>query len=178
MTADGHTATAPLRVVRNPHITDVTDADLLAQYEFSSMVRDRVTDANQAVIDIRRVKTQLEDRYEQSDDARLREMGERLVTNASAVEEKIYQVRNQSGQDPLNFPIRVNNRLANLMSMAERGDGRPGNNMMEIFTILSEELQGYLDSLAEVWSTDVAAVNRELERLGLSALDPAGDEGS
>ena len=68
---------------------------------------------------------------------RLREAGDRLVANASAVEENIYQVRNQSGQDPLNFPIKVNNRLANLMSMAERGDGRPGNMMPEIFNILS-----------------------------------------
>ena len=50
--------------------------------------------------------------------------GATLTTNASAVEENIYQVRNQSGQDPLNFPIKVNNRLANLLSMAERGDGR------------------------------------------------------
>ena len=141
------------------------------------MVRDRVTDANQAVINIRRIKARIEDRYRESDDARLRETGERLVAAASAVEERIYQVRNQSGQDPLNFPIRVNNRLANLMSMAERGDGRPGNNMMEIFTILSDELQGYLDSLAEVWSTDLAAVNTELERLGLPALDPARESG-
>ena len=126
LTADGRTATAPLTVKRNPLITDVTDADLQAQYEFSAMVRDRVTDANEAVIAIRRVKTQLEDRYENSDDGRLRQAGDRLLANASAVEENIYQVRNQSGQDPLNFPIKVNNRLANLMSMAQRGDGRPG----------------------------------------------------
>jgi hypothetical protein len=139
------------------------------------MVRDRVTDANQAVIDIRRVKAQLEDRFEQSDDGGLRRAGERLVERSSAVEEKIYQVRNQSGQDPLNFPIRVNNRLANLMSMAERGDGRPGNNMMEIFTILSDELQGYLDELATVWAQELVAVNAELQRLGLRALDPANE---
>src|SRR3712207_6865551 len=57
--------------------------------------------------------------------------GERLRTNASTVEERVYQVKNQSGQDPLNFPIRVNNRLANLLAMSERGDGRPTTNMPE-----------------------------------------------
>ena len=47
--------------------------------------------------------------------------------------------------------------------------------MPEIFDILSEELQGYLDRLNEVWATDLAAVNAELRRLGLTQLDPNAD---
>jgi hypothetical protein len=101
----------------------------------------------------------------------LKTAGDRLVTNAAAVEENIYQVRNRSNQDPLNFPIKVNNRLANLMSMAERGDGRPINNMHEIFDILTTELKGYTDRLEQVWTTDLAAVNAELARLNLAPID-------
>ena len=91
------------------------------------------------------------------------------------VESNIYQVRNRSNQDPLNFPIKVNNRLANLLSMSERGDGRPVQGMQDVFQIMVDELRGYTDRLAEVWVTDLTAVNRELARLGLDALDP-GDE--
>ena len=173
LTADGETRTVPLTVERNPWLTDVTDADLHAQYQFSRGVRDKVTEANRAVIAIRNVKAQLENRYERSDDARLRAAGDRLDANASEVEGNVYQVRNQSNQDPLNFPIKVNNRLANLMSMAERGDGRPMNNMPVIFDILTEELGGYTDRLAEIWATDLAAVNEELQRLNLPVLDPS-----
>ena len=172
LTGNGHTATAPLTVRRNPWITEVTDADMHAQYEFSRAVLAKVNEANEAVIAIRRVRAQLEDRYEESDDARLHAKGDRLIEHASEVEQNIYQVKNRSGQDPLNFPIKVNNRLANLMSMAERGDGRPTNNMPEIFGILTDELQGYTDRLQQVWATDLAEVNAELERLGLSVLDP------
>jgi hypothetical protein len=172
LTVDGQTLTAPLVVERNPRITDVTDADLHAQYAFSRQVRNKVNEANAAVVDIRRVKSQLDDRLKRSDDGRLRARGETLKTNASAVEENVYQVRNQSNQDPLNFPIKVNNRLANLMSMAERGDGRPTNNMPEIFDILTTELKGYVDRLAQVWARDLTAVNAELSRLGLPPLDP------
>jgi hypothetical protein len=150
----------------------VTDADLHAQYAFSHEVRDHVNEANQAVIEIRRVKSQLEDRLKRSDDGRLRSTGETLKRNASTVEQNIYQVRNQSNQDPLNFPIRVNNRLANLLAMAERGDGPPTSNMADIFHELSEELEGYLDHLTEVWATDLTAANAELARLGLPKLDP------
>ena len=95
-----------------------------------------------------------------------------LVKNASVVEDSVYQVRNQSGQDPLNFPIRVNNRLATLLAMSERGDGRPTTNMPEIFGILNTELGRYSTQLTKVWATDLAAVNKELQRLHLPPLDP------
>jgi photosystem II stability/assembly factor-like uncharacterized protein len=172
LTADGSVLSTPLVVTRNPRITDVTDADLHAQYAFSRAVRDKVTEANTAIIEIRRVKSQLEERLKRSTDARLRATGDTLRVNASAVEENVYQVRNRSNQDPLNFPIKVNNRLATLMSMAERGDGRPTNNMPEIFQILTTELKGYTDRLMVVWSKDLNAVNAELRRLGLPPLDP------
>ncbi len=171
LTADDRIVSAPIVVTRNPRITDVTDADLRAQYAFSKRVRDKVTEANDAVVAIRRVKAQLEDRLKKSDDPTLKALGATLTTNASAVEEQIYQVRNRSGQDPLNFPIKVNNRLANLMSMAERGDGRPTTNMPGIFKILGTELKGYTDRLEEVWAKDLSAVNAQLLKLKLVPLD-------
>jgi hypothetical protein len=173
LTADAESATAPVVVQRNPWLTDVSDADLRAQYAFARRVRDKSEEANQAVIAIRRVKAQLDDRLKKSQDPGLKTAGAALTANSSAVEENIYQVRNRSGQDPLNFPIKVNNRLANLLSMAQRGDGAPNNNLEEILGILSAELKGYTDRLAAVWSTDLAAVNRELGRLSLAPLDPA-----
>jgi photosystem II stability/assembly factor-like uncharacterized protein len=172
LTADGRALSTQVVVIRNPRIPDVSDADLRAQYAFSKRVRDKANEANESVIGIRRVKAQLTDRLKKSDDATLKSTGETLRKSTSAVEENIYQVRNQSGQDPLNFPIKVNNRLANLMSMAERGDGPPTNNMPEIFGILTTELKGYTDQLAKIYKTDLVAVNKELARLKLAPLDP------
>ena len=173
LVADDRTLSTPITVTRNPWLS-ATDADLRAQYAFSRRVRERANAANEAVIGIRRVKTQLDDRVGRAKDTTvLAARAKTLRAGASAVEENIYQVRNQSGQDPLNFPIKVNNRLANLLSMTERGDGRPTNNMPEIFGILSTELAGYEARLAQVWKTDLAATNAELARLGLPLLDPA-----
>ena len=172
LVADGRTVTAPLIVRRNPWLT-ATDADLRAQYAFSRRVRDRASVANASVIEIRRVKDQLDHRLAASKDGALAARATSLRARASAIEELIYQVRNQSGQDPLNFPIRVNNRLANLLSMAERGDGRPTSNLPEIYNILSTELAGYEARLAQVWKTELADTNTELARLGLPLLDAA-----
>ena len=170
--ADGATLTAPVVVRRNPRLTDVTNADLRAQYAFGKKVRDKTTEANEAIIAIRRVKSQLEQRLTKSSDAALKSTGATLTTNASGVEESVYQVKNQSGQDPLNFPIKVNNRLANLLSMSERGDGPPGTYMPEILDILTKELNGYSARLQTVWKTDLVTVNKELARLKLPPLDP------
>jgi hypothetical protein len=172
LTADGATTTTHVDVRPNPWITDVSEADMRAQYEFGRRIQAKVDEANSAVIAIRRAKVQLHDRLQQNDDARLKAAAERFVANASEVEANIYQVKNRSNQDPLNFPIRVNNRLANLLSMSERGDGRPGNNMEEIFQIMVRELEGYTDRLADIWDIDLAAVNGELQRLGLEQVDP------
>jgi photosystem II stability/assembly factor-like uncharacterized protein len=172
LTADARTLTVPVSVKRNPWLTDITDADLRAQYAFGRQIRDKVTEANDAIIAIRRVKLQLEDRLKRADDERLRSTGATLKVNATGVEESVYQVRNQSGQDPLNFPIKVNNRLATLLSMSERGDGRPTSNMPQIFGILNTELKRYSDRLKEVWAVDLVAVNAELTRLKLPVLDP------
>ena len=171
LTVDGQVAETEVEVRRNPWITDVTDEDLVAQYEFGLRIRDQVDAANSAVIAIRDVKAQLDERLEASDDAGLAEAGERLREAASAVEADIYQVRNRSNQDPLNFPIKVNNRLANLLSMSERGDGRPGSGMLDVFEIMVERLREHLFRMQAVWEEELEEVNAVLRGLGLEEIE-------
>ena len=159
-----------MEVERNPWITDVTVEDLIAQYEFGVRIRDKVNEANRAVIEIRRVKGELAERLAASEDEGLGEAGERLRVAASEVEGDIYQVRNRSNQDPLNFPIKVNNRLANLLSMSERGDGRPGSGMYAVFEIMVERLTGYLARLEAVWEGELEVVNAVLRGLGMEEI--------
>ena len=112
------------------------------------------------------------ERTEASDDEELRERMHELMTAAGEVEANIYQVRNRAGQDPLNFPIKVNNRIANLLSMVEQGDGAPNQGMRDVFDIMSGRLDGFLDTLQGVWNDELNAVNDRLEELGMDALDP------
>lgn len=176
LTADGRTQETELEVRPNPWLKDITVAHMREQYEFGRQIWARVDEANRAVVAIRKAMAQVEDRLEESDDRGLADAAERLVNNASEVEADLYQVRNRSGQDPLNFPIKVNNRLANLLSMTERGDGPPNDGMREVFQIMEDRLEGYTNRLEEIWATDLAAVNRELERLGMEAIDPWDEE--
>jgi photosystem II stability/assembly factor-like uncharacterized protein len=169
-TADGRTQTQPMRVRRNPLFKDVTDADLQAQFDLAIQIRDKASEANDTVIQIRRLKSQIADRLTKSPDASLKAAGDRATASLSAVEGEIYQVRNQSGQDPLNFPIKVNNRLASLLSVVNRGDTRPSSNIPAIFKGLIAELKVQTDALAKVLAGDVAAFNAQAKKLGLEPI--------
>jgi photosystem II stability/assembly factor-like uncharacterized protein len=171
LTANGRTQTQTFRVKRNPLLTDVSDADLQAQFDLAMQIRDKTSEANNAVSQIRSIKSQVDDRLGKSQDARLKSAADSLKEGLSTVEEEIYQVRNQSGQDPLNFPIKLNNRLASLFSVVTRGEGRPVGNAALIFKNLAAELKVQTDRLAKVLSTDLAAFNTEAKRLGLAPVN-------
>jgi photosystem II stability/assembly factor-like uncharacterized protein len=171
MTVDGKTLTQPLTVRKHPLYTNVTDADLREQFDLAIQIRDKVSEANDAVVLVRSLKSQVADRVSKAAaDAKLKAAGDTLTRNLSGVEEEIYQVRNQSGQDPLNFPIKLNNRLASLLSMVNHGDGKPMGNALPVFKDLVAELKVQTDRLQQVLARDLAAFNAEAKRLNLDAI--------
>jgi hypothetical protein len=157
-------------VKKHPLHADVTNADLQEQFELAIRIRDKTSEANQAVIDIRRIKAEVTDRVTKSADARLKAAAGALMAGLSEVEGEIYQVKNQAGQDPLNFPIKVNNRLASLLSVVNDGDGKPIGNAQPIFTALTGELKVLTDNLDRILAKELAAFNAEAARLKLEAI--------
>jgi photosystem II stability/assembly factor-like uncharacterized protein len=169
LTVDGETSTQPFRVRKHP-MRNVSDADLKEQFDLAMQIRDKVSEANNAVIQIRGLKQQMTERLAKSSDSALKTAADRLGSSLSSIEEAIYQVRNQSAQDPLNFPIKINNRLASLSRAVNYGDGKPIANAAPIFKDLSAELKEQTDRLQEVLVSDLRTVNDELRRLQLEPL--------
>lgn len=169
LTVDGRVQTQPLTVKRHP-LRSATDADLEEQFDLAIRIRDKVSEANNAVIRIREIKTQVAERSGKSQDAALNTAADRLTANLTSVEEEIYQTKNQSGQDPLNFPIKINNRIASLNRVVNAGDGKPIAVAYEIFTDVSAELKVQTDRLQQVLANDLAAFNVEAKRAGLAPI--------
>jgi uncharacterized NAD(P)/FAD-binding protein YdhS len=76
-------------VKKHPYHT-ATDADLLAQYELASQIRDKVNEANNAIIQIRRIKQQLADRVNKTSNADAKAIAEELLKELTTVEENVY----------------------------------------------------------------------------------------
>jgi len=97
-------------------------------------------------------------------------IAEQFTKELVAVEEDVYQVRNQSNQDPLNFPIKTNNRLASLLRVVLAGDGKPTANTGPIFEDLKVELKAETDRLQRALTTYIPRFNTLAQRLGLEPL--------
>jgi photosystem II stability/assembly factor-like uncharacterized protein len=152
LTANGVTETRPFTVSKDPRLTGVTDADLMEQFKLAMEVRDKTSEANEMVIRIREIKKNIAERVKK--DPSLDAAGERLSTKLSAVEEDLYQVRNRSGQDPLNFPIKLDNQIAALLGVVETGDAKPTDQSYVVFKELSERLEAIRQRYEEILKTD------------------------
>jgi len=175
--AAGETNIQSFTISRNPNVPGLTDADLREQFSLAIQVRDRVTQANEAVVRIRDLKTQVTDRVaavrakEKGRNASLPVLaGEALAEKLTTVEGEIYQYRNQSSQDPLNYPIMLNNKLAALQGVVEAGDGKPTEQSYSVFKELSSRLDEQLAKLDAIVKTDVPALNKELAKKKIKAV--------
>ncbi|MFM1877250.1 MAG: hypothetical protein RLZZ241_116 [Bacteroidota bacterium] len=158
----------------DPNLKGITDADLQEQFDLASKIVGKTSLANEAVIRIREVRKYL---LAQQEGLTQTHYGERLqpfLKELAAIEEDLYQVRNQSGQDPLNFPIKLNNRLASLRRSVETGDARPTAGAYQVFNELSAELENHLNRLQTAQETHLPQINELLREHGLEEVNVEG----
>ncbi|HXV89763.1 MAG TPA: glycosyl hydrolase, partial [Gemmatimonadales bacterium] len=175
LTVGGWSETREFAVLKDPRVT-ATDADLRQQFDLLRAIRDRVTAANDAVRRIREVREEVT-----ASAARARRVGgeagraiaraaDSLNVQLTVVEEAIYQTKNRSSQDPLNYPIRLNNKLAALTNVVGDADARPTEQARQLFAELSAALQVELDRLQAVLDTGVPAFNRLVKDQDVPAI--------
>ncbi|MEM8926573.1 MAG: glycosyl hydrolase [Bacteroidota bacterium] len=162
----------PFEVRMNPNLKGITKEDLDEQFELANNIMQKTTAANEAVIQIREIKGKLKKHEEKLSSSVMKKTITPFVNTLSAIEENLYQVKNQSGQDPLNFPIKLNNRLASLRRSMENGDARPTDGAYKVFRELSAELEIELAKLNTALTKELPKVNTVLERNGGTTIRP------
>jgi hypothetical protein len=156
-----------------------TDDDLVEQFNFQSKVRDRVPDANNGVRRIRNVKFQLNERgtaIRGGSAAEFRRLSAALIDSLSRVEEELYQVRNRSGQDPLNYPIKLNNQFAALLGFVAQGHKRPPAQAYDVYNVLEPQLLHELARLDNALNTMLPRINTVLRSAELQEIVPSTAE--
>jgi photosystem II stability/assembly factor-like uncharacterized protein len=173
LSAGSWTASRTFAVREDPRVT-VASADLQQQFDFLVRIRDRVSAANDAVKQIR-------DLVQQVDGVVARVKGQpsagpvgvaadSLSAHLRAVEREIYQVQNRSGEDPLNFPIRINNKIAALAGVVGSADAAPTDQARAVFDDLDAQLQRQLDRLHQILATEVPAFDGVVNDQGVPAV--------
>src|SRR3954452_16543856 len=173
VTVDGQSETQPFAIRREPHVLkDVTDQDLREEFDLAMKVRDKASQANEAVLLVRGIKQQIEDRKSKLDakSAAVAKALDEFAAQLSAIEGEIYQVKLQSSQDPLNFPIKLNNKIAALQGVIESADVRPTEQAYSVFRTLSNGLDEQLRQLDTRSKAQIPPVNQLLQRLKLDPI--------
>ena len=172
MTVDGELQSRDFEIRLDPRLLGhVSLADLQERFDLAMRVRGRVSEANEAVIRIRGLKDQIDDRMDISENLELRSLGTALKNRLGAVEQEVYQVRNRSGQDPLNFPIKLNNKLAALIGQIESAEARPTDQTYEVFEMLSAKLDLELEQLTLIIQQDLVRLNELLRSMDMEPIE-------
>lgn len=177
VTANGRTESRAFTVTLDPRLVadGVSEADLLQQFQLSIRVRDKVSEANQAVIDIRSLRDQITQRLQKVSARRkeeIQKLADAVMVPLGEVEAEAYQVRNRSGQDPLNYPIKLNNKIAALAGVIESADARPTDQSLAVFGELSAELDKQIQKLNDTLKKQLPLLNAALRREKVDAVDP------
>jgi photosystem II stability/assembly factor-like uncharacterized protein len=158
LTVDGKSQTQPFEVMKDPRIS-TTSEEFAKQVSLALQVRDKLSDTNAGVVKIRAAKKQLEE-YTKREDKRVADAASALVKKLTAVEEELYQTKLRSGQDPLNYGIKLNNKLAHVLSVVLSSDDQPTQQSYMVYEELATKVNAQLKALDGLLTSELAAFNR------------------
>jgi hypothetical protein len=173
LTVNGNTTEQEFEILKDPRIK-TTQEELQSQFEFLVKVRDKVSDANQGVIDIRKIKEDLNYlKTKIGTDPQYKELTEavkKFESELTAHENNIHETRNRSVQDPINYGIKINNRLAHLMVEQAQGDYPPTKQGEEVRQMLTKMVDDELSKLRSTIDRNATQINSMAKDKGIDVV--------
>lgn len=173
LTVNGKSMESPFVIVKDPR-TSASEADIREQFDFLITVRNKVTETHKAIRRLRTVREQInrvtDPLKDKSDMKELTDMAKTIQDEMKKIEETLYQTKNRSGQDPLNFPVRLNDKLAGLASEADGSDYKPTEQVKAVYKELTEKIDVQLQALNKIFNEEVPKFNDLVKRKQISAV--------
>lgn len=170
LTVDGKALVQPAEIQLDPRIS-VDRSDLQKRFDFVAAIAREVGQANDAVLLIRGIRAQLDSTLKRTPDPAITSAARSLSERLSAIESRLYQVRNRSEQDPLNYPIMLNNKLAALGALVDEGNAAPTAQAYAVHAELAGQLERELAALDALLASDLPALNRRLKAARLPTIE-------
>jgi photosystem II stability/assembly factor-like uncharacterized protein len=173
---NGTPTTKQVHIIRDPR-ADASDADVAAQTALALRTVARLTEVNNGVRTIRSIKRQLDSVMPAMENNNaFKTLARNLGDSLSGVEDSLYQTRNRAGQDPLNFPIRLNDQWGGLNGFVQSGERRPTKQSYEVYDILAAKTAIQMRRLRYIETVMLPRVNASLKTAGQPAIVPTTDE--
>lgn len=162
----------PFEIVNDPN-SGASQEDLQAQFDFVMAIRNKLTETHQTILAVRGIRKQLNDLNQRlktdSTFNDLLDLSKSIDSTITVVEKALYQTKNQSPQDPLNFPIRLNNKLGHLNSLSY-GDFRPTDQALAVKEALFAKIDAQIAQFKKVKSEDIQRFNTLFRKRMVDAI--------
>jgi hypothetical protein len=150
-----------------------TQADYEAQVSFLLQVQDKFNETMKAIKKIKSTREQLtgySTRLGKTCPAALKNLGDSLSKRLTAIEELLHQTKAKSGQDVLNYPIRLDDKLSGVFDMANSGNMAPPKQALDVFSGLATQVDAALAQLQVVLGEGLQAFNKMIVELRLPVI--------
>lgn len=151
MTLDGVSNEQSFKVLADPRY-ESTQEELASQFKFLVGVRDKLTETHQTIKLIRQYRSEMDSLETKPENL------EAILAEMDEIEKTLYQTQNKSGQDPLNYPIRLNNKLAHLNSVVGNGDYKPTDQAEEVKVELVTKIDEQLVRFKKLEQTQISKI--------------------
>lgn len=170
---NGKKLTQDFTIKANP-LAEATVAQMQEQFDFVNGVNQTIDKAHQAIKKIRAVNKKLgefQKNYAKDDSTKdLRMQAKELTAALSKVEKALYQTQNRSNQDPLNFPIRLTNKLGHINNLVLMNDFPPTAQDRTVRDELTKAIEKQLATYTQLMDQDVANFNSAFKAKALDYL--------
>jgi photosystem II stability/assembly factor-like uncharacterized protein len=174
LTVNGAAQVQEFTILKDPR-NPSSQEDFQEQFDFLLDTRDKLTETHEAILDIRKVRKSLMDWKGKvagdSTMAAIAEMADAIDKRITKIEEELYQTKNRSRQDPLNFPIRLGNKLAHIASLTNMGDFPPTEQAIEVKDVLTKRIDMQLAEFQKIVKEEIPKFNELVKEKEIKAIE-------
>ncbi len=169
VTIDNVVTEQPFTIVADPNYK-VSDADLKAQEQFLLKVAGTFSDIMKNLKGIKELRSQIQTLQKKTKDTSFQKQAKTVLASLTAIEEALHQTKAKSGQDVLNFPIRLDDKIAGVFESAASGYTAPTKQVQGVYDVLKAQVDAEFNKLDTLKKTGIKQLNDAVHQLAIPII--------
>ena len=172
LSKNGASTSQDFTILKDPR-SESSMEDMQTQFDFIIDVRDKMTEIHKALKNVKKVKDQIEQLNKLTDKKTHKELldfASKISKEITVIENNLYQTKSKSNQDPLNFPIRLNNKLGHLNSLSSIGNFKPTDQAVAFKNEITKEIDKELANLYKIFEGEVKELNKKVKESNIDLI--------